>query len=214
MKKMIAVLCAVVMICSAIAAFAEAPVSNLYKPNTSETFRSLVGGKKFEAGITGWESTGEDEDTKFGITITVCERTRFAPEVIENLKALDILDFGQGTFTMVTEVIPDEFGVIVKGSNGDDYSFFKAEDGEAYIVTTDADYPFYTDVFTVTVPLEKDISFLDWSDPENLDAPVKRGYDELITLIQEGAVFAPYNTTVTFDENGKLVELLYNYAPF
>ena len=115
---------------------------------------------------------------------------------------------------MVTEVVRDEFGVIVIGGNYDAYSFFKAEDGAAYIAATDTDYPFYTDIFTVTVPLEKDIRFLDWSDPENLEAPVKRGFDELIVLLQEGTDFAPYNTKVTFDENGKLVELLYSYSPF
>ena len=115
---------------------------------------------------------------------------------------------------MVTEVVRDEFGVIVKGGNNDAYSFFKAEDGAAYIAATDTDNPFYADIFTVTVPLEKDISFLDWGDPENLDAPVKRGFDELLVLIQERTVFAPYNTRVTFDKDGKLVEFLYNYTPW
>ena len=54
MKKMMAVLCTLLLISLAAAAAAEAPVSNLYKPNTSETFKALVGGKSFEAGITGW----------------------------------------------------------------------------------------------------------------------------------------------------------------
>ena len=86
MKKLTAILCALLMTCLAATAFAEAPVSNLYKPETSETFKALVGGKSFEARITGWGSTGEDEDAKFEITITVCERDRFDPAVIENLK--------------------------------------------------------------------------------------------------------------------------------
>ena len=115
---------------------------------------------------------------------------------------------------MVMEVVRDEFGVTVRTGDYDACSFFRSEDGAAYIAATDTDYPFYTDIFTVKVPLEKDISFLDWSDPENLDAPVKRGYDELIALLQEGTNFAPYNTKVTFDENGKLVELLYTYSPW
>ena len=214
MKKITTVLCVLMMICLAATAFAEAPVSNLYKPETSETFKALVGGKSFEARITGWGSTGEDEDAKFEITITVCERDRFDLAAIDNLAEHDILCFGDGTTIMVMEVVRDEFGAIVKDGNGDGYSFFKAEDGAAYIASTDTDNPFYTDVFTVTVPLDKDISFLDWSDPENLDEPVKLGFDELIALIQEGTNFAPYNTKVTFDENGKLVEFLYNYSPW
>ena len=214
MKKLTAVVCAMLMICLAAMAFAEAPVSNLYKPITSETFKALVGGKSFEARITGWGSTGEDEDTKFELTITVCERDRFDPAAIDHLAVHDILTFGDGTSAMVMEVVRDEFGVIVKGGNYDAYSFFKEEGGAAYIATTDTDYPFYSDIFTITVPLEKDIRFLDWSDPENLDEPVKRKFDDLIVLIQEGTNFSPYNTRVTFDENGKLVEFLYNYSPW
>ena len=214
MKKMMAILCVLLLTCLAAAASAEAPVSNLYKPNTSETFKALVGGKSFEAGITGMESTGEDEDAKFTITITVYERDRFDAAVIENLAERDILCFGDGTAFMVMEVIRDEFGVTVKDGFGNGYSFFKAEDGDAYIASTDTDNPFYTEVFTVKVALEKDISFLDWSDPENLDAPKKLGFDELLDHLLEGTNFAPYNTKVTFDENGKLVELLYNYSPF
>ena len=213
MKKMTVLLCVLLLTCFAVAASAEAPVSNLYKPNTSETFKALVGGKSFEAGITGWGSSGEDEDAKFAISITVYERDRFDPAVIENLAEHDILCFGDGTAFMVMELTRDEFGVIVKDGNNEGYSFFKAEDG-TYIASTDTDYPFYTEVFTVTVPLEKDVSFLDWSDPENLDAPVKLGFDELLNHLLEGTSFAPYNTKVTFDENGKLVEFLYTYSPF
>ena len=93
-------------------------------------------------------------------------------------------------------------GVLVKGI------------GSFYTVRTETDNILYTDVFTITVPLEKDISFLDWSDPENLEAPVKKGYEELLDLLLEDTNFAPYNTRVTFDEYGKLVEFLYTYSPW
>ncbi len=214
MKKMTAILCALLLICFAAAACAEAPVSNLYKPNTSETLKMLIGGKSFEARITGWESVGEDEDAKFAITVTVCERDRFDPAVIENLAEHDILCFGDGTAFMVMEVIRDEFGVTVKDGYNNGYSFFKAEDGNAYLAATDTENPFYTEVFTVKVPLEKDVSFLDGSDPDSMDAPVKLGFDELLNHLLEGTSFAPDNTRVTFDENGKLVEFLYTYSPW
>ena len=213
MKKLTAILCALLLACLAATAFAEAPVSNLYKPNVSETLKTLVGGKSFEARITGWGSTGEDEDARFEITVTVCERDRFDASAIENLAVHDIIWFGDGTATMAMEVTSDEYGVTVKGGNEDGYSFYKGEDG-TYLASTDTDYPFYTDIFSVTVPLEKDISFLDWSDPENLEEPVKLGFDELLGHLQDGTSFAPYNTKVTFDENGKLVEFLYNYSPW
>jgi len=214
MKKLTALLCALLLICFSAVASAEAPVSNLYKPIPSETLKALVGQKSFEARITGWESSGEDEDTKYRISITVCERDRFDPAVVENLAKGDILCFGDGTSMMVSEMTRDEFDVNVKDGFGNGFIFFKAQDGSAYIATTETDNPFYTEVFTVTVPLEKDIRFLDWSDPENLDAPVKLGFDELLNHLLEGTNFAPYNTKVTFDENGKLVEFLYSYSPW
>ena len=213
MKKWTVILCALLLICLVAAASAEVPVSNLYRPNTSETLKALIGGKSFEARITGWESVGEDEDAKFAISITVCERDRFDAAVIENLAEHDILCFGDGTAFMVMDVIRDEFGVTVKDGFDNGYSFYKLEDG-TYIASTDTENPFYTEIFTVKVPLEKDISFLDWSDPENLEGPVERGFDELLDLLLEGTNFAPYNTKVTFDENGKLVELLYSYSPW
>ena len=114
---------------------------------------------------------------------------------------------------MVMEVTSDEYGVTVTDGFGNGYCFTKAEDG-TYTVTTDTDNPFYTEVFTVKVPLEKDVRFLDWSDPENMEGPVERGFDELLDLLLEGTNFSPYNTRVTFDENGKLVEFLYNYSPW
>ena len=213
MKKKMVLLCVLLLTCFAVAASAEVPVSNLYKPNMPETFKALVGGKSFEARISGWGSTGEDEDAKFTITITVCERDQFDAAVIENLAERDILCFGDGTSMMVMELKRDEFGVTVKDGYNNCYSFCKAEDG-TYVASTDTDYPFYTEVFTLTVPLEKDISLLDWSDPENLEEPVKLGFDELLDHLLEGTDFAPYNTKVTFDENGKLVEFLYTYSPW
>ena len=213
MKKWTAILCALLLICLTATAFAEAPVSNLYRPNASETFKALVGGKSFEAGITRMESAGEDEDAKYTIFITVYERDRFDPAVLENLAAHDILCFGDGTALMVMEVIRDEYGVTVKDGFDNGYSFYQTEDG-TYIASTDTENPFYTEIFTIKVPLEKDVVFLDWSDPENLDEPVKLGFDELLDRLLDGTSFAPYNTKVTFDENGKLVELLYNYSPW
>ena len=214
MKKMMAILCALLLTCFAAAASAEAPVSNLYRPNTSETFKTLVGGKSFEAGITNMETIGEDEDARFTITIAVYERDRFDAAVIENLAEHDIICFGDGTAFMVMEVIRDEFGVLVKDGFDNGYSFFKTEEGDAYIAATDTENPFYSEVFTVKVPLEKDISFMDWSNPENLDGPVKLGFNELLNHLLDGTNFAPYNTKVTFDENGKLVEFLYKYSPW
>ena len=213
MKKLAAILCSLILLCAAFSASAEVPVSNLYKPNMPETLRTLLGGKSFTAAVTGYDSTGEDEDAKFYLTLTICERDRFDAAVIENLAKGDIITFSDGTGAMVMEVTSDEFGVTVKGGEDNVFVFSKEKDG-TYIASTDTENPFYAEVFAVRVPLEKDISFLDWSDPENLEAPEKKGFDALLDLLLEKTDFEPYNTTVTFDQDGKLVEFLYNYSPW
>ena len=214
MKKLFSVLFALLIACLAVSACAEEiPSSNLYKPAASETFRALVGGKTFEASVTRNECYGEDEDTFYMITITASEETRFEAKDIENLKERDIIAFAPGKTIMIMEKTADEFGFRVKDGNSDEYFFNRTDDGY-YVARTDTDNMFYTEVFAITIPLEKDISFLDWSDPENLEAPVKKGYEEFLDLLLGDANFAPYNTKVTFDENGKLVEFLYTYSPW
>ena len=214
MKKLSAVLCVLLIACLAVSACAEdVPSSEMYKPAVSETFKALVGGKSFTASVSLGECFGEDEDARYTITITVSEETRFAAKDIENLKEHDVIAFAPGKSIAIVEKTADEYGFRVKDGNSDEYVFLKTEDGY-YTARTDTDNMFFTDVFSVTIPLEKDISFLDWGDPENLEAPVQKGYEELLDLLLADPSFAPYNTKVTFDENGKLTEFLYTYSPW
>ena len=218
MKKMStilsAILCALLIACLAGSACAEGvPSSNLYKPVTPETFKTLVSGKTFEASVTRKDCFGEDEDALYTITVTASEETRFDAKDIENLKERDIIALAPGQSFMVMEKKADETGFEITDGASDKYSLMKMEDG-TYVVRTETDNMFYTELFTVTVPLHKDISFLDWSDPENLEAPVKKGYEELLDLLLEDTNFSPYNTKVTFDENGNLSEFLYTYSPW
>lgn len=210
-----AILCALLITCLAASACAETvPSSALCKPVISETFKTLVGGKTFEAGVTRKECFGEDEDAFYTVTITAAEETRYAANDIESLKEGDIITFKPGTSIMIGEKTADETGFEIKdAATSDKYLFIKMEDG-TYVARTETDNMFYTELFTVTIPLSKDISFLDWSDPENLEAPVKKGYAELLDLLLEDTNFSPYNTKVTFDENGKLSEFLYTYSPW
>lgn len=214
MKKLSAILCALLIACFAVSACAEEiPSSTVYKPAIPETFKALAAGKTFEARVSRNECFGEDEDAFWTITITACAETRFNAEDIENLKERDIIAFAPGSAIMVMEKTADEFGFRIKDGESVEYSLTKTDDGY-YVARTETDNMFYTDVFTITIPLDKDISFLDWSDPENLEAPVKKGYEELLDLLLEDTNFAPYNTKVTFDENGKLAEFLYTYSPW
>ena len=76
MRKLFAILCALCLACTAAAASAE-----IIRPDTPETLTSLIGGKSFSARVTGLDSTGEDEDTKFRI-ISKQRRMCFARQTI------------------------------------------------------------------------------------------------------------------------------------
>ena len=65
MKKLTAILCALLIACLTASACAEIPSSDLYIPAVSETFRTLVGGKTFEARVDGKKCYGEDEDGRY-----------------------------------------------------------------------------------------------------------------------------------------------------
>ncbi len=209
-----AVLCALLITCLAVTACAEEPpTSNLYRPSMSETFKALAAGKTFEARVSKNECYGQDEDSIWTITLTACEETHFEAQDIENLKEHDIIAFAPGSAIFVTEKTAEEDGFSIKDQNSLGYFFTKTDDGH-YVARTENDNMFFTEIFTITIPLDKDISFLDWSDPENLEAPVKKGYEELLDLLLEDTNFSPYNTKVTFDENGNLTEFLYTYSPW
>ncbi len=208
MKKMFSILCALLLVFVLSAASADT-----VRPKVSETLKNLLNGKTYYAAVSGWGAFGEGEDTEYILSLTISEEDNFDPQVIDNLKTGDEICFGYGNVISVKELVPDEFGVTVKGDNDDVVNFYRLEDG-SYVAHTDTDYPFWTDIFTVEVPLEKDIKFKDWSDPENLESPVELGLKELVTHLEEETDFAPYNTKVTFDENGKLIEFLYSYSPW
>ena len=122
-----AVLCALMIACLAGSACAEGvPSSTLYKSVMSETFRTLVGGKSFEARVSKSECYGEDEDAYYTIKITACEETRFDAKDIENLKEHDIIAFAPGSSITVMEKTADESGFRIKDENSMGYFFSMA----------------------------------------------------------------------------------------
>jgi len=182
------------------------------RPIPSEQFLNLVAGKTCPVRVSGYGTCGEEADiVSASLSLTVCERDRFDPKVIESLQAGDVIHFGNGETVSVKEVASDDTGLTVK-SEDEAYYFFKDEAG-TYIATNETDNPYWKDVFTVEVPLEKEVVFRDFSDPEAKEATVL-GFRELLQKLTDGVSFQPYNAQVTFDENGKLTVFEYTYSPW
>lgn len=214
-KILSAILCVLLVACLGVTACAEenVPTINLVVPEMSEVYKTLVAGKTYEAAIALGDCYGEDEDSTYTVHISVCEQLHFNGQQIENAQVNDVVVFAPDNAFMIMEKTADETGFAMKDGEGNVYYFIKQEDG-TYVARTQTDNMFYAQVFGVTVLLGKDISFLDWSDPENLEAPEKKGYEDLLKLLLEDTNFSPYNTKVTFDAEGVLSELLYTYSPW
>lgn len=206
MKKWLSVLCLVLVVCLA----ASASAISVVRPATPDMLKDMVGGKSFDVEKTGLGFTGEDEDTKFVVTLALCENKYFDAATVEALEVGDILYIDFFNAIRIMEMEKDEMGdIVVKGAEGEGYLFTRI-DGR-YLLTTDYSYPIWARLFFMEVPIEKDIKFIDWTGEE----PVEKGYDELIELLtDEDTNIAPYNTTVTFDENGNMVEFKYVSSPY
>lgn len=207
MKKWLSVLCLVLAVCLA----ASACAASVVMPDTPQMLKELVGGKSFIVDKVGMGSTGEDEDTKYTVTLALAEYKWFDAATVEALQVGDIVRISPTEGFMIMELTKNEDGdVIAKGGDGEAYLFSKREDGRCLLMT-EFNYPIWANLFMMEVPIEKDIKFIDWTGEE----PVEKGYDELIELLViEDANIAPYNTTVTFDENGNMVEFKYVSSPY
>ena len=207
MKKWLSVLCLVLAVCLA----ASACAASVVMPDTPQMLKELVGGKSFIVDKVGMGSTGEDEDAKYTVTLALAEYKWFDAATVEALQVGDIVRISPTEGFMIMELTKNEDGdVIAKGGDGEAYLFSKREDGRCLLMT-EFNYPIWANLFMMEVPIEKDIKFIDWTGEE----PVEKGYDELIELLViEDANIAPYNTTVTFDENGKMTEFKYVDSPF
>ena len=89
----------------------------------------------------------------------------------------------------------------------------KNDDG-AYYAVTDTESRFYKNVFAVDVPAAHEFRFLDWCDPE-ADAPTELSLKEMLTRYSNDEIHSTEdNTEVTFDENGRVTQIIYRYPPW
>ncbi|MBQ8129182.1 MAG: hypothetical protein IJ175_02900 [Clostridia bacterium] len=202
---MLTVLCLAVVTCGA--------ETKTMRPLMSGMLKDIIAGKTFTARLDGYATVeGSDEAT---LMFVVCERDHFDPAVIESLAVGDEIVSGKGITYPVNSVKADEFGFCV---NRDDpleeaLFFFKDETGD-YIATNETDFPFWHDVIAFEVRADSSLVYKDFSDPE-ADEPTELDFAELMRRILNEEVFLDENnTSITFDDQGRLTVLLQNYSPF
>ena len=207
MKKIAAIsmIMCLLLLCAAACAQTVEPV-------VPEALRTLLAGKTFKARMDGYGWGTEDmSDAK--IVWQICERETYPAEAVEALKEGDTLVVGGDRFVIKT-IEQQDWGYDLTSVDGwYDLTLTKNEDGR-YWAITDTENSFYTNLFQVEVPVPEDMQFLDQSDPEAEEPTVLTVKDLLERAMNEELHLDETNTTITFDEEGRLMSVHYTYAPW
>ncbi len=202
------------LLLAAMLAFALAAGAETLRPEMSVLLRELVAGKTFRnVRLTG--CVMEDGAGRATLTFALCERERFPAAQVEALVPGDTIVAGGDIYT-VRSVMDDEWGRIVNEGDPDEgcLIFDRHEEDGVYTATTDTDNPMWQTAVSITCEADGSLVYLDFSDPED-DEPIVLGFGELMRRIENEEIFLDENnTTITFDENGKLTELLQTYSPW
>ena len=199
-------LCAILTVLTA-AACAEASV----RPGPSALVRQMVAGRTFQARLAGYTWSGDVAD--ISLTFTLCEQETFSVEEVEALKRGDTVVVGGYPYEVYTVTAEDGQVVVNEGLEFTDTLIFRLQDSGVYTVTTDTDVPFWRGSIAVVCSVSPSAVFLDWGDPE-AEIPLTCSMEELMDrLIDDAILLTPDNTEITFDEEGQLSVLLYQYTP-
>ncbi len=207
MKKTMALICAFLLLFAVLNASAQT-----VQPAKAELPREFLGGRTFSAWLSGWGIW--DEEERFELYFTICERDRFDAAMIDALQPEDELRMGDGEVIRVKSVDRDEYGVYVN-QNLELYgtvAFYPGEDG--YYTAVDLyEHPYWTDVVTVTIQVDTGVIYRDSADPDAAE-PTDRSAQELKEDIVNDVSFSRDNTRITFDEEGSLIMVERLYTPW
>ena len=125
----------------------------------------------------------------------------------------DEIVYGNLSKTPVASVLTDEFGVTINVDTPYTAVYFYELENGSYIAIDEDEHAHWHELFTLSVPADSGVIYRDWSDPE-ADVPTDRTFAELVEDIANDVLFYEENTTVTFDDAGKLIIVLRNYSPW
>ena len=206
MKKTI---CILTLICMLLSCFAVTASAETVQPLMPDILRELLAGKTFIAQMDGYSS----DEAMEHVTLfwQICEQEEYTAEEVEALAVGDTILVGGDSFES-KEISQDEFGYQL---NSEYYTIFAYKNDEGkYTIVTDTENRFYATVVSIEVPAPADLRFVDWSDPE-AETPTELTLKDLVTRYENNEIHSiPDNTQITFDADGKLVEVKYTYSPW
>ena len=158
----------------------------------------LIGGKTFQARVSGYGWGESAETLKFDIT--ACEPMLFSAEAVESLKPGDSIDAGMDIYTVKTiqdkddsmEITPEEMWLTLVVFRINEDGNYTAEDGNG-ILTVDS--------FSFSCRVRPDLVYIN-EEGDSLTA------QDLMDALSEGAIdTSAEEPQMTFDEEGYLTQM-------
>jgi hypothetical protein len=191
-KKLISLVLAAVMILAVSAAAAKT-----VEPDDTEIERL--------AGATVHATVGEwNEDAKV-FQLTLYDDDRYDIEDIEELEAGDVLLAGGGVYRVKEKQETEDGGFMVVTEDGYEIVFVKVGDDDFIAQSTDDDRRYMHAFAVLYLPAAEGITYEDYSDPDQEEATVTTGLEEILKIKAEkernSIGFDFYATMITLNES-------------
>ena len=202
MKKMIALLCAVLLLSVSCAAMAQT-VYTL----PAEMLRPLLAGKTLTATVNGYTTNSKGLATLY---VSLFEKAHFAAEDVKALQPGDTL-FSSSKEVNIKSIEADENGYKLTDEWGE-VQYLHPDDNGGYYMVSETEEILWLNVIQLECYLADGFEYVDASDEEA--APVVRTNEDLIADYNGSKVFLPDNMQITFDDNCRVARVTYLYSPW
>lgn len=202
MKKIVALLCAVLLLCVSCAAMAQTVYTQ-----PAEMLRPLLAGKTLTATVSGYTTNSNGLATLY---ISLFEKAHFSAEDVKALQPGDTL-FSSSKEVNIKSIEPDENGYKLTDEWGE-VQYLHPDDNGGYYMVSETEETLWLNVFQLECYVAEGFEYVDASNEEA--DPVIHTAQDLIADYDSSKVFSPDNMEITFDENCRVARVTYLYSPW
>lgn len=202
MKKIVALLCAVLLLSVSCAVMAQTVYTQ-----PAEMLRPLLAGKTLTATVSGYTTNSNGLATLY---ISLFEKAHFSAEDVRALQPGDTL-FSPTMQMEIKSIEADELGYTITGEWGD-VQYLYPDDNGGYYMVSETEETLWLNVIQLECYIADGFEYVDASDEEA--APVKLTTEDLIADYDGAKVFSPDNMEITFDDNCRVARVTYLHSPW
>ena len=202
MKKIVALLCAVLLLSVSCAAMAQTVYAQ-----PAELLRPLLAGKTLTATVSGYTTNSNGLASLY---ISVFEKAHFSAEDVKALQPGDTL-LSLGKEVNIKSIEADENSYKLTDEWGN-VQYLNPDDNGGYYMVSETEETLWLNVIQLECYIADDFEYVDASDEEA--DPVIHTAQDLIADYDCPKAFSPDNMQITFDDNCRVVRVTYLYSPW